>query len=95
VNETLTVYTLPNCMQCTMTKKALERTGVPYVAVDLATDESAVETVQRLGYTSAPVVTVGAASWSGFQPDKISAVAAARGSELRATTVGLGGASCQ
>ena len=95
MNETLTVYTLPNCMQCTMTKKALEKAGVPYVTVDLATDESAVETVQQLGYTSAPVVTVGAASWSGFRPDKISAVAAARGSELRAATSEFGGASCE
>jgi glutaredoxin-like protein NrdH len=94
VNETLTVYTLPNCMQCTMTKRALERAGVPYVAIDLSTNESAVETVQQLGYNSAPVVTLGAASWSGFRPDKISAVASARGTERRAATEELGGASC-
>jgi glutaredoxin-like protein NrdH len=95
VNETLTVYTLPNCMQCTMTKRALERAGVAYVAVDLATDESAVVTVQQLGYSSAPVVTVGAASWSGFRPDKISAVASARGTERPAAAEELGGASCE
>ncbi|MEC5152593.1 glutaredoxin-like protein NrdH [Cryobacterium sp. GrIS_2_6] len=95
MNETLTVYTLPNCMQCTITKKALARAGAPYVTVNLATDDSAIETLQQLGYTSAPVVTVGAASWSGFRPDKISAVTSARGTELRAATDELGGASCE
>ena len=38
--------------------------------------------MQQLGYTSAPVVIVGAASWSGFRPDKIKAVASARAIEL-------------
>lgn len=45
-------------------------------------DERAVDTVQQLGYTFAPVVVVGAASWSGFRPDKIKAVASARATEL-------------
>jgi glutaredoxin-like protein NrdH len=91
VNETLTVFTLPNCMQCTMTKNVLEKAGVPYVTVDLATDESAAEAVRSLGYSAAPVVTVGAASWSGFRPDKLSAVASARASELRSVTNEVGG----
>ncbi|TFC09261.1 NrdH-redoxin [Cryobacterium sp. MDB2-33-2] len=76
-----------------MTKRAIDDIGLPYVVVDLAADEQAVETVQQLGYTSAPVVTVSAASLSGFRPDKISAVTSARGTELRAATDELGGAS--
>ena len=65
-------------MQCTMTKRSLEAAGVPYVLVNLAHDEHAVELIKQLGYTAAPVVVDGAASWAGFQPDKIKAVASAR-----------------
>ena len=99
MNESLTVFTLPNCVQCTMTKRALDDAGLPYVVIDLATDEGAVEAVQQLGYTSAPVVIVGAASWSGFRPDKIKAVASARATELYAVPADpmdeLGCDSCQ
>ena len=99
MNESLTVYTLPNCMQCTMTKRALDDAGLPYAIVDLATDEGAVDTVRQLGYTSALVVIVGAGGWSGFHPDKIKAVASARATELYAVPADpmdeLGCESCQ
>ena len=78
MNEPLTVYVLPGCMQCTMTKRSLEAAGVPYVLVNLANDQHAVELVKQLGYTAAPVVVAGAASWAGFQPAKIKAIASAR-----------------
>ena len=77
MNEPLTMYVLPGCVQCAMTKRALEAAGVPYVLVDLANDEQAMKLVKQLGYTSAPVVVAGAASWAGFQPDKIKAIASA------------------
>ena len=51
---------------------------MPYILVDLASDEQAMELVKQLGYTSAPVVVDGAASWADVQPDKIKAVASAR-----------------
>ena len=78
MNEPLTVYVLPRCMQCAMTKRALEVVSVPYVLVNLANDEQAMELVKQLGYTSAPVAVAGAASWAGFQPDKIKAIATNR-----------------
>ena len=77
MNKPLTVYVLPGCVQCTMTKHALEAAGVPYVLVDLASDEQAMELVKQLGYLAAPVVVAGAVSWAGFQPDKIKAIAQA------------------
>ena len=77
MNEPLIVYVLPGCVQCVMTKHALETAGVPYVLINLANDQQAMELVKQLGYTSAPVVVAGAASWSGFQPDKIKAIATA------------------
>ena len=83
MNDSLTVYALPGCKQCDLTKHVLDSTGLPYVVVDLATDENAVETVKQLGYSSAPVVVDGTASWSGFRPEKIEALIAARSGELR------------
>ncbi|ANP74878.1 glutaredoxin family protein [Cryobacterium arcticum] len=74
----LTVYTLPNCIQCTLTKHALDEAGLAYETVDLTHDQAAVDLVAQLGYRSAPVVTVGADHWTGFRPDKINAIAAAR-----------------
>ena len=78
MNEPLTVYTLPNCVQCTMTQRALDAAGLPYTVIDLENDERAVNLVKELGHTSAPVVITQTASWSGFRPDKIAAVASAR-----------------
>ena len=78
MNEPLTVYVLPGCVQCAMTKHALESAEVPYVLVNLASDQQAMELIKQLGHLAAPVVVAGAASWAGFQPDKIKAIATAR-----------------
>ena len=75
----LTLYTLPSCMQCTLTKRALDNTGLPYNVIDLSQDDIAAEYVRSLGHTTAPVVTIGDAHWSGFRPDLITAIATARG----------------
>ena len=79
MNTPLTIYTVPFCVQCTMTKRALDRVGIPYIAIDLTTDQDGLELVRELGYTAAPVVTAGQEHWSGFRPDKIATVATIRG----------------
>lgn len=81
MSTTVTVYTKPHCVQCTMTKKALDAAGTPYATVDLTEDPTAMDTVLALGHRAAPVVIVTDATgttndhWSGFQPDKIAALA--------------------
>ena len=79
MHTTITVHTLPSCMQCTLTKRALDNAGLPYNVIDLSQDDIAAEYVRSLGHTTAPIVTVGDAHWSGFRPDLIAAIAAARG----------------
>ena len=64
----ITVYTLPGCAQCGMTKKNLEGRGIAFDAVDLSADPAAADMVRDLGYTSAPVVVAGDRHWHGFQP---------------------------
>lgn len=70
----VTVYTLPDCVQCDMTKKLLDRHNITYSTVDLSQDDTAKETIESLGYKSAPVVIYDKFSWSGFRPDKINAL---------------------
>ena len=71
---TVRVYTTPNCSQCAMTKMWLDKKGVHYTTVDLADPANMgdYEAIRALGYTSAPVVAIGAdyeVHWSGFRPD--------------------------
>jgi glutaredoxin-like protein NrdH len=80
--NTVTVYTKPACVQCTATKKALDKAGVSYVSVDITADDDSRDYVMSLGYTQAPVVTVGdgealVAHWSGFRPDRVKTLATA------------------
>lgn len=71
MNTSVTVYTLPHCMQCSMTKRALDLQGTIYTAVDLAENPAAIDRMRLLGHTAAPVVVAGSTSWSGFRPDMI------------------------
>ncbi|TDW26948.1 glutaredoxin domain-containing protein [Cryobacterium psychrophilum] len=78
MNEPLTVYALPNCMQCTMTTRALDAADLPYTVIDLTTDAQATDLMKQFGYTTAPVVIARLVSWSGFRPDWIAKIAALR-----------------
>ena len=70
----ITVYTKPNCVQCTATFKALDKAGITYAKVDISVDAEARDYVMALGYLQAPVVMAGDDHWSGFRPDRIKAV---------------------
>lgn len=71
----VTVYTLPSCVQCESTKKYLTNKDVLFEVIDLSQDVTAMELVKALGYQAAPVVIAGDDHWSGFRPDKLSALA--------------------
>lgn len=70
----ITVYSKPNCVQCTATYRALTSKGLEYEVVDITEEPTALEYVKGLGYLAAPVVVTGEDHWSGFQPDKINAL---------------------
>ena len=73
----ITIYSKPNCVQCTATYRAMDKAGLSYETVDISLDAQALEQVKSLGYAQAPVVVAGEDHWSGFRPDRIKAVAAA------------------
>ncbi|MBV7363104.1 glutaredoxin-like protein NrdH [Actinomycetaceae bacterium TAE3-ERU4] len=71
---TITVYSKPNCVQCTATYRALDKQGAQYTVVDLSQDEKALDYVRSLGHAQAPVVVAGDLNWAGFRPDMIKRV---------------------
>lgn len=73
---TIAVYSKPSCVQCTATYRALDKQGIDYEVFDVSVDEKALAAVRELGYMQAPVVVTDDDHWSGFRPDKISALAA-------------------
>lgn len=74
----ITVYSKPACVQCTATKKALDRAGLEYEVVDISVDADAREYVMALGHLQAPVVVAEDDHWSGFRPERIRGLAAAQ-----------------
>jgi len=67
----LKIFTTPACVQCETTKRYLDRQGVDYQVVDLATDSNAMEEIRAKGFTQAPVVMTDSDIWSGFRLDKL------------------------
>lgn len=66
---TVTVYTLPECIQCELTKRAFDRRGVEYDEVPLT--DQLVQDLKSRGYLSAPIVVTPDLSWYGLKPDLI------------------------
>lgn len=72
---TVTVYTMPICGQCTLTKNWLTKNGVTFGTVDITTSPEAQALIKHLGYKSAPVVVAGTDHWYGFRPDLLASLA--------------------
>ena len=71
------VYTKPQCIQCDMTKRLMDKIGVEYTTVDIVENPEELNKLIEMGYRSAPVVVAdNGESWAGFQPDKITGLAA-------------------
>ena len=84
----ITLYTKPACVQCTATKRALDKAGLAYETVDVTEDAAAMERIKAAGHMSAPVVEIGGtvldgqrgdapvSEWAGFRPDLIAQLTA-------------------
>lgn len=71
----VTVYSKPACVQCTATKRWLDKRNIEYTEVDVTQDTDALEFIKGLGYLAAPVVYVsmedGDTYWSEFNPGNL------------------------
>lgn len=75
----ITVYSRPNCPQCSATYRKLKALGLPFNSIDVTEDAEAAKFVRSLNYSAAPVVVVREGAqikehWSGFRPDLLKKV---------------------
>lgn len=75
----ITVYSKPNCQQCSATYRKLKALGLPFDSIDVTEDADALAFIRALGYQQAPVVVVREGAqikehWSGFRPDLLKKV---------------------
>lgn len=49
----------------------MDKLGINYDVVDLATNPDVLESFKAQGYTQAPIVTTDVKIWSGFRNEKI------------------------
>jgi glutaredoxin-like protein NrdH len=54
----------------------MDKLKIEYSVVDITVDAEALDMIISKGFKSAPVVIADNDSWSGFNPDKISGLAA-------------------
>lgn len=69
----VTVYTLPNCVQCESTKRQMDRLGIVYEVVPLTPEKA--DEFKAKGHLAAPIVTTDTKTWSGFRFEKIQSLA--------------------
>jgi len=72
----ITVYTKPSCVQCDATKRMMDKLNIEYSTVDITVNAEAFDMIVSKGFKAAPVVITDDDAWSGFNPDKISELAA-------------------
>lgn len=80
----ITLYTKPRCVQCTATKRSLDKLGLEYTTIDVSQDEEALARILAAGHLTAPVVEIDGeivddsdvrngpvtiSAWGGFRPD--------------------------
>lgn len=73
----VTVYTKPACVQCDATQRALRKAGIEFHTRDISEDPEARDYLLSLGYLQAPVVITERDTWSGYRPDRITALTTA------------------
>lgn len=68
----VTIYTTPSCPGCEATKRALNKAGVEFEAIDLSTRPDLVAKFKKQGLAQSPIVeTQDGDRWSGFNPSKL------------------------
>lgn len=68
----VTIYSSPKCIYCTMAKKYLQSKNIPFTEIDVSADkEASAEIVRRSGQRSIPVIDIDGTLVVGFDKDKI------------------------
>ena len=68
----ITVWELPNCVQCNQTKREFDKRGIIYTTRKLT--PKAVDRFLAIGFTAAPIVETDDRRWSGFRLTRITSL---------------------
>jgi glutaredoxin-like protein NrdH len=71
----ITVWELPNCVQCHQTKREFTKRGIVFETRQLNKSQKAVKRFLELGFSQAPIIETDDRRWSGFRLDKINSLA--------------------
>ena len=71
----ITVWELPNCVQCATTKRVMEQEGIKFRTRRLDKSPKAIERFKEMGLLQAPIVETDTKRWSGFRITKIRSLA--------------------
>ncbi len=71
----VTVYTLPNCVQCESTKRLMKANNIEFTEVALQDHPEKAQEFVEQGHKTAPIVTTDIKIWSGFKYEKIKSLA--------------------
>lgn len=72
----ITVWTLPNCVQCQQTKRQFNQLGIHFEEKSLESDPFKMDYFRSKGLLTAPIVETDIKEWAGFRLDKIRSLAA-------------------
>lgn len=77
MNHEVKVWTKKKCQQCKLLKKKLVKLNIPFIEINLDTNEEEKNRLTSLGYSALPVVKFDNEIFTGFQPSKIEELAKA------------------
>ncbi|QQE80085.1 glutaredoxin family protein [Alicyclobacillus sp. SO9] len=79
----VTVYTTTNCTRCVLTKRFLNRLGVPFREISIFREENAAqELMKQTGTLEAPVTIIGKQFVRGYNPEAIASLLQMEGWKL-------------
>lgn len=65
------IYTQPTCQACHRLKSFLKQKAIEYQERDVTEDEEAFAELQRLGFSTTPVILIGNEIVAGFDQPKL------------------------
>lgn len=68
------IYSKPNCVKCTYTKKYLNDKNVEFQEIDVFENAEALQMLRDEGRSEMPVVDINGERHSGFRPEKLAKV---------------------
>lgn len=71
----ITIWTLPNCVQCEATKRQMSKLGIRYEVMNLEQHPEMLEQFKAQGLSAAPIVVTDIKKWSGYRHEKIASLA--------------------